>query len=62
VFLDNVIFSGNLVNIESGSISLKEEIDGVTFGTSIVFWKIAQRFGGRRLEGKKKTTVKNLFD
>jgi hypothetical protein len=62
VTLDNVIFSGNPVNIESGSIGLKEEIDGLTFGTSIVFWKIAQRFGGRRLEGKKKTTVKDLFD
>jgi hypothetical protein len=62
VTLDNVIFSGDPVNIESSSIGLKEDIDGVTFGTSIVFWKIAQRFGGRRLEGKKKTTVKDLFD
>jgi hypothetical protein len=41
VTLDNVIFSGDPVNIESGSIGLKEDIDGVTYRTSIVFWKIA---------------------
>jgi hypothetical protein len=60
--LNNEIFSGDPDNIESGSIGLKEKIDGVTFGTSIVFWKIAQRFGGRRVDCKKKTKVKDLFD
>jgi hypothetical protein len=50
------------LNIEPGSIGLKEEINGMTFSTSIIFWKIAQRFGGWHVEGKKKMTAKDLFD
>jgi hypothetical protein len=61
VTLNNVIFSGNPVNIKSDSIGLKEDIDGVTIGTFIVFWKIAQWFGGCHVEGKKKMAVKDLF-
>ena len=57
VVLDNVIFSHDPEHMSASSIGLMEPVGGVDFRTLMVNWVVAEKYGGRRVGGKKKTTI-----
>jgi hypothetical protein len=61
VALDNAIFSGDPVYIDSKKVGLNMLDDGVDFKTCIVNWRVADKYGGRQLAEKKRTSVSDMF-
>jgi hypothetical protein len=62
VTLDNVIFSGDPVQVTKKKIALSEKIGDIDANTSIIFWTIAKRHGGFRRTAEKQESLSDMFN
>jgi hypothetical protein len=61
-FLDNVILSGDQINVKKKVIGVVNVIDGIEYRCITSNWRVSDKFGGRLIQGKNKAScLKDIF-
>jgi hypothetical protein len=61
IVLENVIFSGDPVEIDTHVIGMATTLEGMNLQNCVVYWQVSEKFGGRRIKENTKSSIKNLF-
>jgi hypothetical protein len=61
IVFDNVIFSGDPVEIDTNVVGMATTEEGMALQSCVVYWQVSEKFGGRRIKENTKSSIANLF-